>query len=248
VSAAVVATGTVVSLNRWPVKSFAGEAAADLRLDGRGVAGDRTHAIVDHSRGTPRLLTAREAPRLLGWRAAYAGLPGDAVGPEAPPLPHLVDPAGRAWRWDDPELTGALADDLGRPVSLSRDLAGQQDLERSVLVTCDATHRALESELGEPVDVRRFRTNVHLALDAPAWAEHDWTGLELRIGEARLELLHPCERCVIPTRDPDTWKKWPDLLRRLARDHDTLFGINARPLHAARIAVGDPVVVTARTG
>ena len=35
--------------------------------------------------------------------------------------------------------------------------------------------------------------------------------------------------------------KWPELLRHLAREHATLFGINARALGPATVRVGDAV-------
>jgi MOSC domain-containing protein len=121
---------------------------------------------------------------------------------------------------------------------------GIQDLERSVLVTTAATHTALAQELGTTLDLRRFRTNVHLALDAPAWAEHRWEGRTLRFARGVvLRLLHPCVRCAIPTRDPDTQVKWPELLRHLDARHDTLFGINARVLQAGRVEIGESVEI-----
>ncbi|MEA2340902.1 MAG: uncharacterized protein QOG11_979, partial [Solirubrobacteraceae bacterium] len=148
---------------------------------------------------------------------------------------------GSVHRWDDAGLPRLLADDLGRPVELRGDVRGQQDLGDSVLVTTQATLEALGAELDAGLDLRRFRTNLHVALDAPAWAEHGWQGRRMRVGEAELELLHPCERCVIPTRDPDTQVKWAVLLRHLAREHAQLFGINARPLGPATIRAGDRV-------
>jgi uncharacterized protein YcbX len=241
---APLAAGTVAQLHRWPVKSMAGEPVDTLRIDGRGAAGDRTQALLHGSRATPRRLTAREAPRLLAWRASYPGVPGAAADPAAPPVATVTAPDGRAYAWDDPGLAEALAADLGRDVVLRRDERGQQDLADSLLVTTEATLRAVEAELGEPLDLRRFRPNVHLALDAPAFAEEGWEGATIVAGEARLQLLHPCARCVIPTRDPDTQERWPGLLRHLAREHGTLFGINARPLRAATIRVGDRAEVS----
>lgn len=231
-------TGTVTELHRWPVKSFAGEPVDALRVDDRGAGGDRTHALFDRFRDAPRRLTVRQVPRMLLWSATYGGAD---VDPAAPPTPALTSPAGEHFGWDDPRLPLALADDLGREVTLHRDLAGQQDLERTLLVTTQASVDALARELGTSIDLRRFRTNVHAVLDAEPYAEHEWEGRRLRIGEAELELLHPCERCVIPTRHPGTAERWADLLKHLNRRHDTLFGINARPLHAATIRAGDPV-------
>ena len=224
--------GHVVSLHRWPVKSLAGETLPWLDLDGRGAAGDRTHALVDPRRD--QLLTARVAPGLLRWSAAYADA---AIDADDPPAPALTAPDGRAFAWDDATLPAALGADVRREVRLVRDPGGLQDLGRTVLVTLEATRRAVEAELGAPLDLRRFRTNVHL--DGPglgARAELGWEGRRLRVGAAELELLHPCERCVIVIRDPDTTEAWPDVLRRARA-----FGINARPLRPARIHAGDPV-------
>ena len=234
----MLATGHVTELHRWPVKSMAGQPVDALRLDERGAAGDRAHALFDEFKGAPRRLTVRQVPRLLLWQASYDGAD---VSPDDVPFPELSAPDGRAYDWRDPELPQALEDDLGRPVALRRDLGLMQDLGHTLLVTTQATLDAVRGELGAELDLRRFRTNAHVVLDAPAYAEEDWEGRELTIGEATFRLLHPCERCVIPTRDPDTAHKFPELLRWLTREHRGLFGMNARPLNAARIAIGDPV-------
>jgi uncharacterized protein len=234
------ASGTVLELRRFPVKSLAGEPADALRIDARGAGGDRAQALTGIFGGARRRLTVRQVPRMLAWSAAYPEAPGIELDP---PLPLLTAPGGRTFRWDDPALPGALRDDLGRPVTLVRDLALMPDLPDSLLVTVEASRAALEAELGRPIDLRRFRPNLHLRLDAPAFAEEGWAGRRVRVGDAELELLHPCERCAIPTRDPDTTEKWPGLLRWLAAEHDTLFGINARAVRPATVRVGDAVVV-----
>ena len=235
----MLAHGRVTALNRWPVKSMGGQPVDALALDERGAAGDRAHALFDMHKGAPRRLTAREAPRMLLWQASYDGA---EVAPDAVPFPELTAPDGRRFDWRDGALKGALADDLGREVALRRDLGLMQDLGHTLLVTTQATLDAVGAALDFELDLRRFRTNVHVVLDdAPAFAEEGWEGRELTIGEATFELLHPCERCVIPTRDPDTATKQAEILRWLTRERRGLFGMNARPLRAARIALGDPV-------
>jgi len=163
--------------------------------------------------------------------------------------PVVTAPDGRSFRWGDPRLRHALAADLGRPVELRRDLDGIQDLPRSLLITTEATLQALGEELNGPVDLRRFRPNLHLDLDADAWAELAWEGGELAFaGGVRLRLMNPCERCAIPTRHPDTQVKWPYLLRHLHDAHEQLFGVNARPLTAGRIAAGEAVELIPASG
>ncbi len=229
--------GRVVSLHRWPVKSLGGERVEALDLDARGAAGDRAHAMFDTFKGAPRRLTARQVPRMLLWSAAYGDVP---VPIDDPPAPLLRAPDGRAFAWDEPGLIDALSEDLGRPVTLRRDPTLMQDLPRSVLVTFRASHHAVEEALGR-LDHLRWRPNVHVEADAEPFAEDRWEGGLLQIGKAGLRMLHPCERCVIPTRDPLTTEKRPELLRWLHAERRMLFGINARPLGPARIAVGDEV-------
>ncbi len=235
--------GTVLALHRWPVKSMGGEPVPAFALNRDGVAGDRAHVLYDGwdpTRPAPRQLTARQAPRLLAWRAGYGVWDGDHDG--IPPA-GLVAPDGRAFSWADPDLPAALADDLGREVELRTNPRGQPDLPASLLVTTQATHDALEAELGRALDPRRWRTNVHVELDVAAFAEESWEGGALTIGEVVFDLLHPCVRCVIPTRDPDTQQKDAEILRHLTREHGGLFGMNARARGPGRIRVGDPVLV-----
>jgi uncharacterized protein len=236
------ATGTVAKLWRWPVKSMAGEPVNAMRVDGRGAGGDRTHAVLYEHKGARKRLTAREAPRLLAWHAGYPFNRDGGLDPRQPPAAIVSAPDGHRYRWGDPLLRTALEKDLGRPVWLKRDPAGQQDLANTLLITVQASLDALGSELGGSVDLRRFRPNLHLELDAPPWAELGWEGGELAFeGGVRLKLLHPCERCAIPTRHPDTQVKWPELLKHLTAAHKMCFGINARVMVGGRVAAGESV-------
>ena len=223
-------SGVVLALNRYPVKSMAGQPAETLELFPHGVRGDRAHAL--YWRGGRRL-TARAAPRMLAWSATYD---------DGSDVATVTAPDGRVFGWDDDGLEAAITGDLGKEVRLVRDPSLMQDLADSVLVTFEATHERLERELGTPIDVRRFRTNVHVRLPgAEPFAELEWEGRALRIGEAELDMLHPCARCAIVTRDPDTQDAWPQLLKHLHRQHFSIYGINARPRRDAVIRVGDAV-------
>jgi len=221
----VLASGMLHTLARWPVKGLGGEYLDAAAVDHQGVGGDRRYTVADLQ--AQRHLTAAETPRLLQWTAAGA------------PVPAVRDPRGRRWRPDDPALAAALSADLGRPVTVRRHANARQYIPGSVLVTVEASRLALERELGQPVDLRRFRTNLHLELDSEPFAEHAWEGRTLRVGAGTFQLLHPCERCVIASRDPGSGRKWPALMQTLRREHGLLFGMLARPRGSASLALGD---------
>jgi uncharacterized protein YcbX len=214
------------------VKSFGGEFLDRAEIDLWGIDGDRRYTVADPTEESSHHLDAANTPRLLRWTAAGT------------PVPVVRDAEGRHWSADDPRAAAALSADLGRPVVLRGHADGQQYIPRSVLITVEASRLALERALGQLLDVRRFRTNLHLELDSEPFAEHAWEGKVLRVGAATFDLLHPCERCVIAARDPLTGAKWPGLLKHLHREHDQLFGILARPREPATLNVGDAVQIS----
>jgi hypothetical protein len=143
---------TVVELWRWPVKGMGGESLPSVRVDARGVGGDRTHAVLgEEADGAWIALSERQRPRLAAWTAAYPFNIGANVDPASPPYTLATSPAGRTFVWDDPRLRHALAADLGHPVRLRRDLGGQQHAERTVLVSWG------------DMNPRELRANVHLS-------------------------------------------------------------------------------------
>jgi uncharacterized protein len=219
-----VARGTVLSLHRFPVKSMAGEAVDELPVGEHGAEGDRRHAV--WLRGG-RKLTARVAPRMLAWRATLNG--GLSV----------AAPDGREFAWGE-ELEAAVGAYLGKDVALVEDPHGLGDVS-GLHVTFEASRRQLEAELGMPLDLRRFRPNIHVDADAGPFAESEWEGRRLRVGDAELEIVSPADRCAITIHDPDTLEQSPDVLRTINDRHGTFFGVWAEARGAARIALGDPV-------
>jgi len=221
-SAQGIASGSLAALARWPVKSLGGEWLDRAQLTRGGVEGDRRYTVIDlQSGGT---LSAAEHPQLLTWTAGGST---------------IRDAEGRRWAFGDAATCRALSAELERTVTLRRHPDGQHYHPGTVLVTVEGSRLEVERELGELIDLRRFRPNLHLQLDCEPFAELGWTGNTLRVGDATLEFLHPCDRCVIAARDPDTGQKRPELLRLLNRRHDLLFGIFAVVREAAAIEVGD---------
>ena len=220
--------GTVLQLHRFPVKSMGGERLEALSIGTTGVEGDRRHAV--WLKGGRRL-TARVAPKMLAWHAALNG--GGPV---------ITAPDGRTFAWGK-ALEGAITEYLGREVALVQDPQGLHDVQGTLLLTVESSRRQLEEELGMPVDIRRFRTNVHVELDSEPFAEAAWEGRRIRIGDAELRVDHACDRCAITIHDPDTLEKTPDVLRVINAAHGTFFGVRAVPLNTARIVANDPVEV-----
>lgn len=242
-----MAVGEVTSLHRWPVKSLRGQRVRAAQFDERGMAGDRTHALLD---GRPErsgnVLTVRQNPRMLSWAASR----GDEPDPSAPPV--LRAPDGTELIWQDPRLPGALAESLRIPLSLHI-ADGQQDRGPTVLVTFEASLRALGAELGTNVDLARFRTNLHLRADLPAFAEARWPpGAVLEIGATRFEVVGdhsgPCVRCAVPSWDAFGVRRWPELQKHLIDRHDNEFGVIMRATRAGAVSEGDAVEIDPEPG
>jgi uncharacterized protein YcbX len=84
----------------------------------------------------------------------------------------------------------------------------------------------------ERVPMTRFRPNLVVA-GARAWAEDDWLGRRLRVGDTVFRAAKSCSRCVVTTIDQETGEKGRQPLRALGqhrRDgNGLLFGINLIP-------------------
>ena len=271
----------VASLHIHPVKSARAVDVAEARLLPSGLEGDRRWMIVDD---TGRFLTQREEPRLALLHAAPTATGLALCAPGLAPLaldfpdataPHVtvhiwrshaaarVAEAASAW------LTGWL----GRPLRLvwlpeganrphntafakGPGGVGFQD-GYPVLIANTASLADLNARLDAAAPMNRFRANIVIESDEP-WGEDAWA--RLRIGETELELVKPCDRCVVTTIDQATGERaTPDragheplrTLQRVRKSADArvkgaLFGWNAVPVAPGIIRVGDPVEVLSR--
>jgi len=142
-------------------------------------------------------------------------------------------------------LDSALVDKLelesARPLEL-RDLAGGNFDDEPVLIINLASVSSFALEAGMAVDHRRFRANLYLEGIEPD-EEIGWVGRRIRAGDAELEVVSRCVRCVVITKDPDTTAAAPELLDLLVDRHDKCMGVYCRVVKAGRVAVGDFVGV-----
>jgi hypothetical protein len=73
--------------------------------------------------------------------------------------------------------------------------------------------------------------------------EDAWIGSMLRIGGLRMRVDQRDQRCVMVTVDPVTLRRDPAILRAIARERDTRFGVYGSTMTPGRIAVGDLVAI-----
>lgn len=264
------------SLHIHPLK---GARAVDLeraRIEPRGLEGDRRWLAT-----TPdgAFLTQRDCPALA--RIAASPVEGGLHlstddGEKCEAMIDLRAERRRVTIWRDEvealhmdaKTDAWLSDKIGRPARLfyMDDAARRMTSARwgapgpvsfadgyPVLVANAASLAALNEAIAEDgggqVVMARFRPNIVLS-GADPWAEDCWR--VLRLGEAVIELVKPCDRCVVTTKDQKTGEslgKEPlKTLARLRRSADprvsgVLFGWNAVMRRAGGVAVGDEVEI-----
>jgi uncharacterized protein YcbX len=92
-------------------------------------------------------------------------------------------------------------------------------------------------------DVRRFRPNVLVQTSSSlaGFVEQDWRGRRLRIGALEIEVTIGTVRCVMTTLAQGSLPKDPSVLRTIVRSGSQNFGVYARVVTPATVAVGDRV-------
>ena len=102
----------------------------------------------------------------------------------------------------------------------------------------------LNRRMATPLPMNRFRPNLVVS-GAEPFAEDGWQ--HIRIGSLELEVVKPCERCVVTTTDQETAMIGKEPLRTLATfrrvGNEVMFGMNAVHSGVGRLAIGDPVLL-----
>lgn len=271
----------------YPLKSLDGVRIERAELGPRGaLRGDRSYALVEAGvdpatasvGGGGGYVNGKSEPAIHRLRASYelAG-PADAT-PTAVTLerPASDDTAADERTFALPEEGDALAawvgEYLGYEVDLVREPAGGFPDDRAApgpTVISAGTLEAVASWFDAIADAtearRRFRPNVVLA-DCPAFFEDrlfgdHGAGIRFSIGEADLVGVNPCQRCVVPSRNPDTAVEIDDFRETFIRqrretlpewtasdrfDHDFRLMVNTVVPEASwgtAVAVGDELEV-----
>lgn len=258
-------TFTIDALYLYPVKACAGVAVDHLVIDGEGGAtGDRHWAIVN-ARGD--VTWQGDHPRLA---LVHPQVTEDALVLTTPGMApvHVSATAALApvqvtiWNERDRRAEVFDAEDAGNAAAawLTRvtgallrlvrlgDMARRRDTVNRLHLTTRASADAVDHRLAEagepPAGPRRYRPNVVLRSDAPAFEEDFLQAFEGPAG--RIEMTAPCVRCVVPNVDPSDASVSPRTLEALtalsAVHHPgkpTTFGVYGRALPGTRFGVGD---------
>jgi uncharacterized protein YcbX len=249
----------VQALLRYPVKSMLGETLDRLLVDERGAEGDRRLALLDGETGH---VASAKNPRL--WRdlltcTAHAdaqgvriSLPdGTDVAADDPGVDELISrltgrrvrlvtrrPDGATLVRPDPEQLLELGLDAevdGRILRIAAATPGESFTDEAPL---HAITTATLEHLG--VEALRYRPNLVITTppDYPPYAENDWVGGEIAIGEARLRVLTATSRCVVPTLEHGPLPRAPQALRIPAAENRlNTGGHGAQPCAGAYLAV-----------
>ena len=119
---------------------------------------------------------------------------------------HLDDERAAVESW--------LGDAIGYPIDLARDDEGgfpdDTDTSGPTVITAGTLERVASwYDDIDPEEIRRrLRPNVVIGGVEPFWEDHLYeapgTVVPFEVGDARLHGVNPCQRCIVPTRDPDT--------------------------------------------
>jgi len=228
-----VLVGRVHVLTRYPVKSMLGEVLPEVAVDERGVVADRRWAVYTTDGGIGSGKTTRRFRRVDGLLQCRATL-------GAMPEPQIALPSGSSHRAGDPATGEALSELLERPVQLRPETDVRHHDESAVHLVTTASVQHLGDLTGSPVDASRFRANVVIDTDAEGFAEDDWTGRELAVGDTVVLALGPgMPRCVMVDAPGPGGAPQPRLLKVLSGVHDLRFGLQATVRHAGTIRTGD---------
>ncbi|GGM72542.1 MOSC domain-containing protein [Dactylosporangium sucinum] len=260
-------------LATYPIKSCYRVETDAAEVEPWGLAGDRRWLVVD---GDRKLITQREWPQLGRVRPAPTprGLVLRAPGRADLDVPFpsgttedvkhftlwiAATPAGdEVDRWlseviERPAHLVHLDDPTRRPVEPDFSEPGDRvsfadgfPLLLTNAASLDALNDWLAEDGDEPVPLTRFRPNVVVG-GARAWAEDDWIGRRIVIGDVPFRVPKACSRCVLTTIDPETGEKGRQPLRVLGRRRrfpdGLLFGVNLIPDARGKVAIGDEVSV-----
>lgn len=231
-------TVTVVGVRRYPVKSMGGEALDEVRLDRRGLAGDRWYAVED---ADGRFASGKDSRRFRRRDAVFE-YAARTVGPDV-----IVSGAGEEWLAGDPALDSRLSEGMGARVRVQSEAGVPHQDAGAVSLVGTATLAWCGERWGLDADPRRLRVNLVVETDEP-FVEESWQGKTLVIGDAELTVVERIPRCRMIDIDQDGARASGRWLAPLAAERDLCLAVYADVASPGVIRLGDTVQVGQQVG
>lgn len=246
-------TAALAHICRHPIKSHGREDLMSVLLTaGEGLPFDR-HWAVAHDAAklaagwNPCVNFARgaKAPGLMAVSARLdqASAAVTLMHPAKPDLTFQPDRAADLGRFLDwvRDLNPA---DRAQPVQIVKAEVAMTDTDfPSVSIFGLASNRDLSARMGQDLSPHRWRGNLWVEGLAP-WAEFDWVGQDVQIGDAILHVEERIVRCKATSANPATGQIDADTLGAL---QDAIgqqeFGVYARVISGGKVALGDGVTL-----
>lgn len=222
---------TVRSIRRYPVKAMGGEALEHVRLDRRGLVGDRWYAVTDDD---GYLASGKDSRRFRRRDAVFehrARTTDEGV---------VVSGPGGSWMVGDPELDAALSARTAVPVRVLPEGTLPHQDGGAVSLVGSATLDWCRKRLGVDADPRRLRVNLVLTTQEP-FVEETWVGQDLDVSEVRIRVVERVQRCRTVDVAQDGVAAEARWLRALGAERDLCLAVYADVLTPGRVAVGDAV-------
>ncbi len=246
-------TGRLVSIQRHPLKSHGREALAEVSLcPGAALPWDRHWAvahdaarIVDGAWAACRNFSiGSKAPALMAIDAELDEARAEITlrHPKRPDLCFRPDDAEDALRFLD-WVRPLCPPDRARPnrIYSVADVAMTDTDYASVSILSLTSNHALGQAMGRDLSPLRWRGNLWLDGLEP-WAERDWPGQRIRIGEVVFAVRENIVRCLATTTNPETGARDADTLGALSALHNAQeFGVYAVVETAGTLRCGDEV-------
>lgn len=252
----------IETIYRYPVKGLTAEALEDIALTpGETLPHDRRFALAQGDAAfdpaTPTWLPKRNFgclmvnARLALVHSAFDARSGELLLrlPGQPPLAASTrSEEGRAAI--AAALTAYLGEEArGTPRFVEAPGHSFSDVAKKVvsIIGLSSLH-ALEKASGMTLDPLRFRANVYVSGGRP-WAEFDWIGQEIQLGQTKLRVVKRIVRCPATEVNPGTGERDAQPPRWL-REHfgHADLGVYAEVIEGGRIAIGDALEALAPAG
>lgn len=220
----------VQEIRRYPVKAMGGEALTSVEVDGRGLVGDRTLAVVD---GDGKLATGKHSRRFRRRDEVFE------FAARTAPAGVLVTGRGGEWPAPGDDVDHVLSEAMATPVRVLPETTTPYFDDGQVSLVGTASLDWCRRHLQVDADRRRIRPNLVVETDEP-FVEESWSA-SVEVGGVTLRPVARIERCRMIDIAQEGLPREGRWLKSLTEARDLNLGIYLDVVRPGTVAVGDPV-------